>query len=75
MKNFGTLFIAFCAVIGIIVIAMMINLLLAFPFMWLWNYAVVSAISVAQPIEYWVSFWLMLFIVLFITGFNTSSKK
>lgn len=51
----------------------LIMLLCAYPFMWIWNYAVVGAISVAKPIDYWTSFWL----AMFFAGLksNTSSSK
>ncbi len=42
-------------------------LILAWPFIWLWNYAVVAALVFANPItEYWVGFWLMIFIGIFL---------
>jgi hypothetical protein len=50
-------------------------LLLAWPFMFLWNYAVVSAITIAKPIGYWVSFWLMIFISVFIVGSKSGYSK
>ena len=50
-----------------------LSLVLAFPFMWMWNFAVVQAITVTQPIDYWVAFCLMMFIGLFIAGNNKKS--
>lgn len=41
---------------------------LAIPFMLMWNFAVVAAITVAKPIGYKVAFCLMMFISLFIAG-------
>lgn len=49
-------------------------LLLAWPFMWIWNYAVVSALAVAKPITYWPAFWLSVFIGAFL-GRNAASKS
>lgn len=46
-------------VAGLILGFFIISLLLAFPFMILWNYAAVSALTVAKPIGFWVSFWLL----------------
>lgn len=58
-------------IIGLVlVIAVAFCLLMAWPFMWIWNYAVVSAIDIANPITYWIAFWLMLFISLFVVGFS-----
>jgi hypothetical protein len=50
---------AIAVVIGVVI---GLPLLLAFPFMWLWNYAVVAALTVAKPITFWPAFWLMVFI-------------
>jgi hypothetical protein len=60
-------------VIVLLVIAGL-SLFLALPFMWIWNYAVVAAISGTNEIGYWVAFWLMLFISLFVAGSRGSSK-
>lgn len=49
--------------------------IMAWPFMWLWNYAVVSALTVAKPITYWPAFWLMLFTGMFISGNRVSASK
>ena len=59
----------------IIILVALITLVLAFPFMWLWNYAVVAAISVAKPIDYWVAYCLMLFLNIFIASHNSSRKN
>ena len=45
-----------------------ICLLLAFPFMWIWNYAVIAAVSVANPITYWNAFWLSIFMNAYVAG-------
>tara|TARA_Y100000034_G_C6677313_1_gene297609 strand:+ start:321 stop:566 length:246 start_codon:yes stop_codon:yes gene_type:complete len=50
-------------------------LALAWPFMWMWNYAVVKALTVSSPIEYWPAFWLMLFISAFCIGAKTSGSS
>jgi hypothetical protein len=57
---------------GLLVLVIGLALLIAWPFMLMWNYAVVSALSVANPIGYWVAFWLMFFIGSFITASNSS---
>jgi hypothetical protein len=44
---------------------MVMCLLFAWPFMWLWNGAVCAAVTVANPIGYWTSFWLLWFIGVF----------
>lgn len=58
----------------IVVLAVIVIMLLAtWPFMWVWNYAIVSAVSVAKPIDYWVAFWLMGFLSSFVA--NSRSSK
>lgn len=57
----------FC-ITAALVTALSTCLLVAYPFMWIWNYAVVAAITIAKPIEYWVAYWLMLFISMFVAG-------
>ena len=52
-----------------------VSLLLAWPFMWIWNYAVVSAVTIANPVSYWVAFWLMVFFSSWIAGSKSSSGK
>lgn len=60
--------------VGAIMLALVmgLSLLTAFPFMWLWNYAVVGAITVAKPIEYWVAYWLMTFVSFFLVSRSSS---
>lgn len=53
----------------------LISLLVAWPFMWIWNFAVVAAVSVAKPISYWIAFWLMVFCGTFIAGSNVGGSK
>lgn len=71
MKEIYTKFAA--AFFGIIVLALFISFLMAFPFMWLWNYAVVQALTFAQPIDIETAFYLMLFLSLFVKS-PASSK-
>tara|TARA_Y100000034_G_C6909389_1_gene423344 strand:- start:2686 stop:2907 length:222 start_codon:yes stop_codon:yes gene_type:complete len=52
-----------------------LSLLMAFPFMWMWNYAVVAALTIANPISYWPAFCLMFFIGLFLAKSNSSSSN
>ena len=47
------------------------TLILAFPFMWIWNYALVSAVTFANPIDYWTSFCLLLFSLFFKSHFKS----
>jgi hypothetical protein len=62
-------------ILGILVIVPILCLLMGFPFMWIWNFAVVSAISIAKPITFWQSFWLMMFITIFVKSHNASVSK
>lgn len=45
----------------------------ALPFMWIWNYAVVAAVTVAKPIGYWTAFWLIVFLSVFVVDSRSSS--
>ena len=56
-------------------IATVVMLLMAFPFMWIWNRAVVEAITIARPIDYWTAFWLMTFICVFLAGTKYRDKE
>lgn len=62
-------------VVGFLLAAAVLALLSAWPFMWMWNYAVVSAVTVASPITYWPAFCLMLFLALFVTGGRAGGKS
>lgn len=46
------------SVIALLICAFVGSFVLAVPMMVFWNYAVVAAISVANPISYWVAYWL-----------------
>ena len=59
------LILAICAAFG---------LLLAWPFMWLWNYAMVEAISIAMPLTYWPAYCLLLLVSFFLVGSHSGSK-
>lgn len=50
-----------------------VALLMAWVFMWLWNGAVVEALTVAKPIEYWTAFWLTFFLGIFVRA-KSSAK-
>jgi hypothetical protein len=67
--------IALCLGIVFVVVYILLLLIFAYPFMLLWNYAVVAAISVAKPIGYWVSCCLMIFISFFMIGSKNGSAK
>ncbi len=67
MKDLG-----FIAILIIFII--MLPFLGALPFKWMWNYAVVSAITIAQPIGYWTAFCLMMFLSIFMVGSRSSTK-
>jgi uncharacterized protein (DUF2062 family) len=58
------------AIIAIVALA----LFLTFPFMWMWNYAVVGAITVTRPIDFEKALVLMLFISMFFCSRNSREK-
>lgn len=47
---------------------------LAWPFRLIWNYAIVQALSIANPIGYWPAFWLVVFLMLFANGSRSKSE-
>lgn len=59
----------------VIFIAVIWSIIMAYPFMLMWNYVVVEAVTICNPVEFWEAFWLMLFISLFIKNSTTTSKK
>ncbi len=71
MKSILTWIIAFGLGISIVFI---MSLIMAFPIMWLWNYAVVIAITIAKPITYWVAFCLLLISGILIKSGSTSKS-
>lgn len=60
--------------IALIFACVIIAILMAYPFMLIWNYAVVAAIDVANPITFWQAFWLSLFCSMFLSG-NRASRS
>lgn len=50
-------------------------LAIAYPFMWIWNYALVQALTIVKPIDYWIAFWLMMTILLFYVGPKNARTK
>lgn len=45
--------------ISVLVLITVMAIIMAFPFMLLWNYAAVGALTIAKPIGFWQSFWLL----------------
>ena len=60
--------------LAITVMCIAMSLLLAWPFMWIWNYAVCGALSIATTIDYWRAFWLLTFMWLFMKSSSAGSK-
>jgi hypothetical protein len=71
MSNFAGIVLLFMAVV---VLVLGMSLITAWPFMWLWNYAVVSSVTIAKPITYWVAFWLSFFLSFFVLPHSSTSK-
>jgi hypothetical protein len=63
---------AIFAVIGIITLIVLLTFAMAFPFMWIWNYAIVKAVTIANVVSYWPAYWMMLFVNIWI---GTSVSK
>lgn len=68
-------FAVFGLVIGVVIIGFAWSLAIALPFMWIWNYAVVSAIEIARPITYWPAFWLAFFLSMFVKSSSSSTSE
>ena len=62
------------AMIGLVLGTCVIAVLAATPFMVTWNYVVVPAIEVANPINFWQALWSMLFFNVFITPYKKSEQ-
>lgn len=65
----------FGLVIGVVWLVTCMALAIALPFMWIWNYAVVSAIEIAKPITYWPAFWLAFFLSMFVKSSSSSTSE
>jgi len=50
-----------------------VSLLLAWPFMWIWNEVIVHAVTVAKPISYWGAYCMALFLSVFVKS-SAASK-
>ncbi len=62
--------------IGLIVIGIILSVLLAFPVMWLWNFAVVGTIAGVAPLTFWKALAMMILCTfLFKSSGSTSSKS
>lgn len=69
IEGFGFLFV-------FLILLAIITLILAWPFMWLWNYSMPAAFSIANEINYWQAYALVMLVV-FVSGptkTNNSSK-
>lgn len=55
-------------VVSLIAAAVVVFAIASLIFMWMWNYAVVAAMSFANPISYGVAACLMVFISLFVVS-------
>lgn len=62
------------AIIGILVLAVGLSLLLAFPVMWLWNFAVVGTIAGASTLTFWKA-WCLMILCHFLFKANVTVNK
>lgn len=58
-----------------VIIVLGIGILLAYPFMLVWNMCLVPAITVLKPITFWQGFFIWIFMTSCIRGYNTGSKS
>ena len=65
--------------IGVFVIAIILLLfvsaVIAYPFMLVWNYYLVPAITVLKPVGLIQAFWISIFMGCFVRGWSSSSNK
>jgi hypothetical protein len=62
-------------ILAIVLFVFGFSLIMAFPFMLIWNYAVVSALTCAKPIGFWVAYWLMVFFGFFLGSTSQIKTK
>lgn len=72
MKTFATIV---AAIVGLLIIGAILAILLAFPVMWLWNYAVVGTIAGVAPLTFWKALALMLLSSFLFKSSGVSSSK
>lgn len=65
----------FAAIIGLLTVAILLSFLLAFPVMWLWNYAVVGTIAGCSALTFWKAWCLMVLCSFLFKGTSVSSKS
>jgi len=61
-----------------ILVVVTFALMATWPFLWIWNFAVVAALTVAKPLTYWRAFWLLVLLASFpgyIATRSTERKK
>lgn len=57
MKKMNTDHVVMMLIAGLAVFGL--SLLLTWPFMWIWNYAVCEAVTITKPIDFWVAYFLL----------------
>jgi len=62
---------AFLVLVG----ALLIGLIMAYPMMWLWNTCLVPAVTFASPITFWQTWGLYILTQWFFTKSTTKSEK
>lgn len=74
----GALLVALLApfvVVFAIAIGILLNLVLAYPLMWAWNYVVPGLFASMHPLDYWQAFSLLVVASLLVKSSASSSSK
>jgi hypothetical protein len=66
---------AVIGVIGVIALAIVLSLLLAWPVMWLWNNCLVGAVDGVHPVGFWQALGLMILCSFLFKSSSTTKSK
>ena len=65
---------SFIKFISLLIVVLIFDLLIAFPVMWLWNDALVPALTIAKSIGYWQAFSILILSQILFKTHNTNSR-
>ena len=65
---------SFIKFVSLLVAMLVVDLLLAFPIMWLWNDALVPALTIAKSIGYWQAFSILILSQILFKPYNSNKK-
>lgn len=65
---------SFIKFISLLIVVLIFDLLIAFPVMWLWNDALVPALTIAKSIGYWQAFSILILSQILFKTHNTNNR-